>query len=157
MEDGMKILTRLASLIVLTSILAAPVLAQKTRADVDKSIDTMLGDHTKVQRLVTDLQQAVARHDAPAVAALVHYPIKINPGTKQPLLIRTPQAFIARYDRIITPAIAAVIQRQKYEDLFVNYKGAMFGNGEVWITGICIDKACKLSDIKIGTIQSTKN
>ena len=154
----MKFRTQLASLIVLTGILAAPALAQNTKADVDKSIDTMLGDHThsEVQHLLTDLQQAVAKHDAPAVAALVHYPIKINPGTK-PFTIRTPQAFIAHYDRIITPAIATAIQRQKYEDLFVNYKGAMFGNGEVWITSTCIDKACKQTDIKIGTIQSTAN
>ncbi|MCU1226701.1 MAG: hypothetical protein JWQ42_4794 [Edaphobacter sp.] len=154
----MKTRTQLASLIVLTGIIISPAIAQSSRADIDKSIDTMLGDHvhSEVQHLVTDLQQAVAKHDAAAVAALVHYPIKINPGTR-PFTIRTPQAFIARYDRIITPAIATVIQRQKYEDLFVNYKGAMFGNGEVWITSTCIDKACKQTDIKIGTIQSTAN
>jgi hypothetical protein len=152
----MKIRTQLATLIVLTSLLISPATAQST--DIDKSIDTMLGDHThsKVQRLVSDLQQAVAKHDPAAVAALVHYPIKINPGSK-PLTIRTPRAFIARYDRIITPAIAAVIQKQKYEDLFVNYRGAMLGNGEVWITSHCLDKACKQTDIKIGTIQSTAN
>ena len=33
----------------------------------------------------------------------------------------------------------------------------MFGEGEVWITGFCIDNACKQPDIKIGTIQDTKN
>jgi len=154
----MNIRTQLATLIVLTSLFVSPTLAQGTPTDIDKSIDTMLGDHThsKVQRLVTDLQQAVAKHDPAAVAALVHYPIKINPGSK-PLTIRTPRAFITRYDRIITPAIAAVIQKQKYEDLFVNYQGAMFGNGEVWITSHCLDKACKQTDIKIGTIQSTTN
>ncbi len=152
----MKIRTRLATLIVLTNLLISSALAQSTPTDIDKSIDTMLGDHAKVQRLVTDLQQAVAKHDPAAVAALVHYPIKINPGSK-PLTIRTPRAFIARYDRIITPSIATVIQKQKYEDLFVNYRGAMFGNGEVWITSHCLDKACKQTDIKIGTIQSTAN
>jgi hypothetical protein len=33
----------------------------------------------------------------------------------------------------------------------------MIGDGEVWITGFCRDKSCKQSDIKIGTIQDTKN
>ena len=33
----------------------------------------------------------------------------------------------------------------------------MIGNGEIWITGFCMDKSCKPSDIKIGTIQATKN
>ncbi len=33
----------------------------------------------------------------------------------------------------------------------------MIGDGEVWITGFCRDKSCRQSDIKIGTIQDTKN
>ena len=153
----MKIRTQLASLIVLTSVLVSTAFAQNAPADpknVDQSIDTLLGDHTKVRQLVTDLQQAVAKHDATAVAALVHYPIKVKLHGK-PTYVNNAKAFVKNYDRIITPDIAAVIQTQKYEDLFVNYQGAMFGEGEVWITGFCIDNACKPPDIKIGTIQSS--
>src|SRR5579871_4192529 len=155
----MKIRTQLASLIVLISVLVSPALAQNIPADpknVDQSIDTLLGDHTKVRQLVTDLQQAVAKHDAAAVAALVHYPIKVKLHGK-PTYLNNPKAFIKNYDHIITPDIAAVIQNQKYEDLFVNYQGAMFGEGEVWITGFCVDNACKPPDIKVGTIQSNTN
>ncbi len=141
----------------MTSILVSHAPAQSSPADpknVDQSIDTLLGDHTKVHQLVTDLQQAVAKHDAAAVAALVHYPIRVKLHGK-PTYLDTPKSFVKNYDHIITPDIAAVIQNQKYEDLFVNYQGAMFGNGEVWITGFCIDDACKPPDIKIGTIQTT--
>ena len=155
----MKIRTQLASLIVLICVLVSPVLAQNTPADpksVDQSIDSLLGDHTKVRQLVTDLQQAVAKHDAAAVAALVHYPIKVKLHGK-PTYLNNPKAFIKNYDHIITPDIVAVIQNQKYEDLFVNYQGAMFGEGEVWITGFCVDNACKPPDIKVGTIQSNTN
>ena len=130
-------------------------LAQSGHADIDKSIDINIGDHVKFQQVMSGLQHAVAKHDAAAVATLVSYPITINPRTKQAMSIRTPQAFIANYDKIITPPIANVIEKQKYEDLFVNYKGAMFGLGEVWIIGICRDKTCKQTDIKIMTIQST--
>ncbi|RSL15511.1 hypothetical protein EDE15_1001 [Edaphobacter aggregans] len=155
----MKIRTQLASLIVLICVLVSPALAQNTPADpknVDQSIDTLLGDHTKVRQLVTDLQQAVAKHDAVAVAALVHYPIRVKLHGK-PTYLNNAKAFVKNYDHIITPDIVAVIQNQKYEDLFVNYQGAMFGEGEVWITGFCIDNACKPPDIKVGTIQSNTN
>jgi hypothetical protein len=124
-------------------------------AAVDQSITTNVGDPTKVRELITSLQQAVQKHDASAVAALVSYPIDINPHTKLVLHIRTPAAFISQYDSIVTPHIADIIQKQKYEDLFVNYQGAMFGSGEVWIAGICKDKECKQSEIKIRTIQNT--
>jgi hypothetical protein len=157
----MTLRTQLASLLLIAGALLSPTLlaAQATpsaTAALDKSIDLSVGDHVKVHQILTQLQQAVAKHNAPAVAALVHYPIKVNPG-KKPFTIKNEKAFIKDYDRIITADIQDAILKQKYEALFVNSQGAMIGDGEVWITGFCRDKSCKQSDIKIGTIQDTKN
>jgi hypothetical protein len=158
----MKLRTQLTSLLILPCLLLSHALAQSDPAQptdppkVDKTIDTMIGDntHPEVRQLITDLQQAVAKHDPTAVAALVRYPIRVKLHGK-PTYINNPKSFIKNYDSIITPDIAAVIQNQKYEALFVNYQGAMFGEGEVWITGKCVDNTCKHPDIKIGTIQSS--
>ena len=154
----MTIHTQLASLILIAGVLLPPTFAaaQTSPTALDKSIDLSVGDHVKVQQLLTTLQQAVAKHDAAAVAALVHYPIRVNPG-KKPFTVKNEKAFIKDYDGIITQDIAAAIFKQKYENLFVNSQGAMIGDGEVWITGFCRDKSCKQSDIKIGNIQDTKN
>jgi len=157
----MTIRTQLASLILiagafLPSILHAAQTTPTAPTALDKSIDLSVGDHVKVHTILTQLQQAVASHNAPAVAALVHYPIKVNPG-KKPFTVKNEKAFIKDYDRIITHDIQDAILKQKYENLFVNSQGAMIGDGEVWITGFCRDKTCKQSDIKIGTIQDTKN
>jgi len=153
----MKVRVRLASLIslaIVVVLLPANGYAQ-TRAEVDRAIENNIGDPAKFQGVMTSLQDAVTRHDAAAVAALVSYPITVNPRTNKAMRVRTPQAFVASYDKIITPHIADVIEKQKYEELFVNYQGAMFGTGEVWIAGICKDKECKQSEIKIKTIQNT--
>jgi hypothetical protein len=157
----MTIRTHLVALIVIASTFAQPPATPaqtsgSTLTALDKSIDLSVGDHVKVHQLLTQLQAAVAKHDAPAVAALVHYPIKVNPG-KKPFVVKNEKAFIKDYDRIITHDIQDAIFRQKYENLFVNSQGAMIGDGEVWITGFCRDKSCRQSDIKIGTIQDTKN
>ena len=154
----MTIRTQLISLVLIAGALLPPTLqaAQTNLADLNKSIDLSVGDHVKVQQLLTNLQQSVASHNAAAVAALVHYPIKVNPG-KKPFTVKNEKAFIKDYDRIITQDIQDAIFKQKYENLFVNSQGAMIGDGEVWITGFCRDKTCKQSDIKIGTIQDTKN
>ena len=153
--------TQLASLALLIGIYVSPatLIAQTAPAPItalDKSIDLSVGDHVRVHQILTQLQQAVASHNAAAVAALVHYPIKVNPG-KKPFLVKNEKAFIKDYDRIITHDITDAIFKQKYENLFVNSQGAMIGDGEVWITGFCRDKSCRQSDIKIGTIQDTKN
>jgi hypothetical protein len=154
----MPLRTQLASLILFASTLLSPTLvaAQTSTADLNKSIDMLIGDHVKVQHLLTDLQQSVASHNAAGVAALVHYPIKVNPG-KRPFVVKSPKAFIADYDRIITQDISEAILKQKYNALFVNSQGAMLGEGEVWITNFCLDKGCTKSDIKISTIQSATN
>ena len=150
----MTLRTQLASLVLFVSVLHAPAVAatQANRAQIDKSIDMLIGDHVKVQHLLTDLQQSVASHNAAGVAALVHYPIKVNPGNR-PFIVKSPKAFIADYDRIITQDISEAILKQKYDALFVNSQGAMLGEGEVWITNFCLDKGCTKSDIKVGTIQ----
>ncbi len=146
----MNLRTLFAGLFLLVGTLT--VTAQTAPTDLNKSLDMLVGDHVKVQQLLTELQQAVAQKDAAAVAALVHYPIKVNPG-KRPFVVKNQKDFVKDYDRIITPDISAAIQKQKYESLFVNSQGAMIGSGEVWISGICRDKACKQSDIKVSTIQ----
>lgn len=155
----MTIHVRLIHRVLLASTLFLPATvvchAQNSRADMDKSISNMVGDPAQFQTVFQGLKQAVQKHDAAAVAALVSYPITVNPHTKKAISVRTPQAFIARYDQIITPHIADIIEKQRYEDLFVNDQGAMFGSGEVWIAGICKDKSCKQVDIKIRTIQNT--
>ncbi|HMF65431.1 MAG TPA: hypothetical protein VK608_15180 [Edaphobacter sp.] len=153
----MKIRASLICLMILIGTFSLPTVAaaQASSAEIDKSISDNVGDPAKFKAFFANLKQAVEKHDAAAVAAVVSYPITVNQRTKAAVTIRTPQSFITRYDQIITPHIADVIQKQKYEDLFVNYQGAMLGSGEVWIAGICKDKACKQSDIRIRTIQNT--
>jgi hypothetical protein len=154
----MTIRTRFARLTLMAALalIAIPARAQTSLTDLDKSIDLSVGSHVKVRQILTSLQQAVAKHDAATVASLVQYPIKVNPG-HHPFTVKSAKAFIKDYDRIITHDIQDAIFKQKYDNLFVNSQGAMIGDGEVWITGFCRDKSCKQSDIKIGTIQDTKN
>ncbi len=143
----MKLRIKLTRLILISGALLITVnsIAQTPTVDLDKSIDLSVGSHVKVQQLLFNLQQAVSQHNPAAVAALVHYPIKVNPG-KHPITIKTPKAFIKDYDRIITHDISDVILKQKYEALFVNSQGVMLGDGEVWITGFCQDKNCRNSE-----------
>ena len=122
---------------------------------IDQSVSANLGDPAKLREIIVTLKQAVNQHDAAVVAAMVSYPITVNPHTPNAIRIRTPQDFIASYDKIVTPHIAKVVENQKYEELFVNYQGAMFGSGEVWLAGICKDKECKQTEIKLKTIQNT--
>jgi hypothetical protein len=125
-------------------------------AQVDNSIDDLLGDHTRYKAVIESLQQAVAAGDSAAVAALVSYPIDVQINGRKTTL-NNEKAFIADYDKFMTPAIAKAITDTRYADVLVNWKGVMLGNGEVWINGICRpgSRDCEEFDVKVITLQPT--
>jgi len=125
-----------------------------TAADtaVDDAIDSSLGDHQRYRPVIDAFQAAVAADDAAKVAALVHYPIGVDIDGK-PVVMKNEQEFVARYAQFMTPDIRDAIVGTKYADLFVNYKGIMFGSGQAWINGICKDDRCKEFEAKVVTLQ----
>jgi hypothetical protein len=133
---------------------AAPAAATDNEARVDQAIDNVLGDHAAYRAAIDALQQAVAAKDAAAVSKLVDYPFTASIDGRR-TKIADAQAFVAQYDRIVTPAIARAIGEQRYGDLFVNAKGVMFGRGEAWINGVCKDAACEHVDVRVVAIQPT--
>lgn len=100
------------------------------------------------------IQQAVAEGDATAFADWVSYPIEVV-ADGETMVIGDAAQFAEHYDGIVTPEIAEAVENQGFNELFVNSEGAMFGNGQVWMTEVCLDDACANSEVKIITIQST--
>lgn len=137
-----------------TSVPTTASVADPNKA-VNDAIDSNLGDHTKYEPVIHAFQTAVANHDAQAIAAMVHYPFGVDIAGKNHVL-KSPAEFVAAYDKFMTPEIRQVIVAQKYPDLFVNYKGVMFGQGQAWINGICTkdSKNCEKFDVQVVTIQS---
>lgn len=121
-------------------------------AAVNARIDNVLGDHAPYERAVLAFRAAVQAGDRAAVAAMVAYPFTAHLDRGE-VRIADAAAFVARYDDIVTPAIARAIGDQRYADLFVNHRGVMFGNGEAWINGACADAACAHPDVRVVAIQ----
>lgn len=130
-----------------------PAFAQ-TDADTDAAVDSALGDHTAYRAAFDAIQKAVADDDKTGFAAWVSYPIALTADGEE-VTIEDAAQFEEHYDVILTDEIRAAIADQTWQDLFVNYQGIMFGNGQVWLNGICKDDKCAAFEVKIITIQST--
>ena len=100
------------------------------------------------------IQQSVAEGDATTFASWVSYPIEVT-ADGEAMVIGDAAQFAEHYQDIVTPEIAGAVADQSFNELFVNDQGAMFGNGQVWMSEICLDDACENSEVKIITIQST--
>lgn len=133
---------------------AAPA-GDEGSAQVNQSIEEVLGDPAVYEPAIRAFQKAVVAHDAAAVARMADYPFNATIDGK-PAKIKDAAAFTAAYDKIVTPAIAKVVSEQKYAELAVSGKGVMFGNGEAWINGICKDDECKAVDVRVVAIQPTE-
>ncbi|MBB3277982.1 MULTISPECIES: hypothetical protein [Pseudoxanthomonas] len=138
---------------------AAPTPAAAGEADdhteVNQRIGQLLGDAARYETAILAFQQAVAQKDAATVAAMIDFPFKTTVDGKATTIRNAPE-FIAQYGRIVTPAMADAIVRQRYSELFVNYKGVMFGSGEAWLNGICVDKACNSFNVRVVALQPTR-
>jgi len=139
----------------LTVLLLLPSAAfAGTVEDVDKSISDLLGDPAAFHDAFVAIQQAVEDDDPDALAEWVQFPINVRIGDAMQTL-KNADDFDAAYPDVFTPEIKSAITDQRYEDLHVTYQGAMFGDGQLWISGICKSDACNDVDVRIITIQDT--
>lgn len=81
------------------------------------------------------LKDATKRDDKTALSRLVQYPLRIH-ALDRASTIATPVAFRKAYPLIFNQRVKDAIEAQRFEDVFVSYRGIMIGNGEVWISGI---------------------
>ena len=135
------------------AVLIAPAIGQ-TDAATDAVLDLEMGDHVPFRAAFEAIKAAVAAGDAVALAEYIPFGEAINVDG-QPRVFADAAAFAAAYGDIFTPDIVEAVLTQSYATLFVNSEGVMFGNGEVWLGGLCTDVACNSFEVKILTVQST--
>jgi len=124
---------------------AAPAAAGDARA----RIETLLGDAAQYEKVFTAFKTAVVGGDRAAVVEEVRFPLNISGGRK----ITGPGEFQRNYEKIITPAVVKAVSAQDFGTVFVNQQGVMIGDGQVWLNGQCLDKACTRTEVKVITIQ----
>lgn len=106
----------------------------------------------ELKAFVVTLQKAVQDDSPEKVAPLIQFPLRVNAATGKNHSV-TARRFTAEYGKIFTPAVKSAILQQAPDEVFRNSKGAMLGNGEVWISGACLDKNCQVAPPKVTTIN----
>ncbi|HEL3815622.1 TPA: hypothetical protein UMY79_002518 [Stenotrophomonas maltophilia] len=123
--------------------------AAAEEGDARARIENVLGDAAQYEKVFNAFKTAVVGGDRAAVVEEVRFPLNIAGGKK----ISGPGEFQRNYEKIITPAVVKAMSGQDFGKVFVNQQGVMIGDGQVWLTGECLDKACARTEVKVGTIQ----
>lgn len=106
----------------------------------------------ELEQFVRKLQAAVATQRPEAVAGFVNFPLRVNQSNRKPKYITKAQ-FTAEFSTVFTPKVVAAVASQDPKALFQNYQGAMFGNGEVWVSSICANSACTSSSLFVVSVN----
>lgn len=109
-----------------------PDATEETTPDVEGNPFEVAGvtDPAAFLEMFHEVNSAVASDDKEKLADHILYPLAVN-GPK-PLSIETKEQLIEQYDSIFTASVKEALANQKEDELFVNYKGVMVGNGAIW-------------------------
>lgn len=120
-----------------------PAVAQSA-TEVNETLDTLFGEHERLETFFTELQQAVTNDDADALAQMVAYPISVTIDGES-VEIAGESEFVTDFDQIFTSDVKDAVTSQSYETLFANWQGVMIGDGEVWFS--IVDDAPRITAI----------
>lgn len=141
----------LIAIAVAAGLAPAPVAAgaQSPTDPVESRLEAIAGIKPALARaFLTELQRTVGITDRLAVCALVSYPLRHPDGS-----VRDAQACQRRYAEIFTADVVEAVRSQAFETLFVNADGAMLGEGHVWFSAVCPDRACVQPEVRITAIN----
>ncbi|MGH7786558.1 MAG: hypothetical protein ACRERC_06800 [Candidatus Binatia bacterium] len=82
------------------------------------------------------LQDAVRSDDHEKVAELVEYPLRID-GSPTHKFISDRSQLLSEFARVFTKQVRRQVLEERFDDLFVNWRGVMVGSGAIWFSGIC--------------------
>ena len=130
--------------------IGAPAMAQ----DFDQAVRELLGDDpARYRAAIQGFQDAVRAGNGKAASAFVTYPIEVEVGGNS-RIVRDAADFAAHFDEIVTPEVASRIQDEPIAGMSVSYQGVMLGQGEVWVSGVCLNVMCAGPAIRVVAIQS---
>ena len=143
----------LKALALAAALLAATPAFAQTADDVNSQIDTILGSHEIYQTAIETIQEALADGDVAGIAGYIPFgePIKVN---GEDMVIADEAELTDRFDELFNDKVVTAVVGQDYGSLFVNQDGIVFGEGELWLSGICVDGACEDVFINIVAINN---
>lgn len=90
------------------------------------------GSFDQLVSMSSQLQQAVASNNRPAVVRLVRFPLDVNGGRTE--VIRSAGVLLKCYDQVFTPSVTKAILRQDPKGVFCTAEGATSTDGVVWVS-----------------------
>ena len=95
----------------------------------------------ELKEFLTSLQSALRLGDATQVARHMYFPLRVK--TENGVTHSYGGvAFDRHFEQIFTPALRQAVLAQDPARLMRSARGAMVGDGRLWISSVCLDRKC---------------
>lgn len=93
----------------------------------------LYGSDQDVEDFMKQVKSAILKGDKNWVAAHLHYPIRVSLNGQEDITLKNKEQLIVNFEAVFYPEFKEQIKGFCSCNLFVNYQGAMLGNGQIWI------------------------
>lgn len=93
----------------------------------------LYGSDQDVEDFMKRIKSAILKGDKNWIARHLHYPIRVSLNGQEDITLKNKEQLMANFDAVFYPEFKEQIKRFCSCNLFVNYQGAMLGNGQIWI------------------------
>jgi hypothetical protein len=101
--------------------------------DPYKRYADLYGEDEFYEGFMKEVKTAILNGDKEWIGDNLVYPLSTTLGGKKPITIKDKKQLIANFDQIFHPAYKEKLKSLCVCNMFVNYRGIMLGNGEIWI------------------------
>jgi len=95
----------------------------------------------ELKEFLTALQTAVRQGDPTQVARFMYFPLRVN-TEKGVTHSYGGVTFAKKFEQIFTPALRHAVLAQDAALLKRSSRGAVVGDGRLWIASVCLDRKC---------------
>lgn len=96
--------------------------------------DSQSGTYDQIVTLGQALVAAAKRDDRSALVSLMQFPLRVNFGSAHTVWVHDRAALLARFDRIVTPQMIALLVQDQPHDAFCRNGMSMVAGGLMWAT-----------------------
>jgi hypothetical protein len=99
-----------------------------------------------------EVRAAVKANDVRHLSLLTSFPLQVNLANGRS--IRMTRSHFHRYfSQVFTPRVRSAVESQSISKILENGQGTIYGIGDVWFGGVCVDKSCSRRVLKIKVVN----
>lgn len=142
--------------VLIITLLISTFAHSRSEKETDILLTGLYGEYKPYKVFFFNLKEKTKNNDAIGLSKLMKYPLLVTDGDISGYILDEKE-FIKKYRNIFIPKVKNFILEKEYSNWYGNWRGLIYGNGNIWVNGTCANitsqNECIGLSIKVETIH----